>query len=124
MYVKKIPEQLEYGVNVTIKVVGGKWKPCLLDCIHSGIRRPSELHRTIPEAPSRVLNQQLKELEEAGVVYKKVYTGLPLCVEYFLTEQGKSLMQVIMMMDQWGNNYYEQEGTNCCRMAEEEMVRV
>ncbi|MCW3465092.1 winged helix-turn-helix transcriptional regulator [Chitinophaga nivalis] len=113
MYVKKIPEQLDYGVNMTMKVLGGKWKPCILDCIHSAIRRPSEIHRHIPEAPRRVINQQLKELEECSVVYKTVYHELPLRVEYHLTERGKLLIPVIRMMDQWGNEHLEQEGVHC-----------
>lgn len=121
MYVKKLPEQLDYGVNVTMKVLGGKWKPCILDCINSGARRPSEIHRLIPEAPRRVLNQQLKELEECSIVYKKIFPGLPLRVEYYLTALGQSLMPVIMAMDKWGNALYQLEDTaGCCSPARAE----
>lgn len=109
MYVKKLPEQLDYGVNVTIKVLGGKWKACLLDCINDGIRRPSDLHRNIPGSTLRVLNQQLKELEELNVIYKKVYPEVPPKVEYYLTEWGISLIPVIQQMDNWGNGYFKRE---------------
>lgn len=112
MYVKKLPESLEYGVNMTIKVLGGKWKACLLDSIHSGIRRPSDLHRSIPEAPPRVLNQQLKVLEELDIIYKKIYPEVPPKVEYYLTEWGTSLLPVIWKMENWGNDYFEKTTEN------------
>ena len=124
MYVKKLPEQLEYGVNVTIKVLGGKWKACLLDSIHSGIRRPSELHRGIPGSTLRVLNQQLREMEELNIIIKKVYHEVPPKVEYYLTEWGFSLVQVMRQMDDWGNGYYNREqGSPCCPVAEEVAVQ-
>lgn len=107
MYVKKLPEQLDYSVSVTMKVLFGKWKPCLLESIHGGIRRPSELHRSIPGSTLRVLNQQLKELEELNIVYKKVYTELPPRVEYYLTDWGKRLLPVIDSMSKWGDAYSE-----------------
>lgn len=113
MYVKKLPEQLEYGVNVTIKVLGGKWKACLLDSIHEGIRRPSELHRNIPGSALRVLNQQLREMEELNIIYKKVYPEVPPKVEYYLTEWGTSLVEVIRQMDEWGNNYLKKNPESC-----------
>lgn len=114
MYVKKRPEQLNYGVSVTMKVLGGKWKPCLLDHIHSGIRRPSELLRSIPGATLRVLNLQLKELEELNIIYKKVYTQVPPKVEYYLTIWGERLIPVIVQMDDWGNCYNQEECQEEC----------
>lgn len=114
MYVKKLPELLDYGVNVTIKVLGGKWKACLLDSIHGGIRRPSELHRSIPGSTLRVLNQQLKEMEELHVIFKKVYPEVPPKVEYYLTEWGESLIPVIALMDKWGNGFQQRDESVCC----------
>lgn len=104
MYVKKLPE-LDYGVATTIKALGGKWKACILDCLHLGIRRPSELSRNIPGASLRVLSQQLKELETCHIIYKKVYAEVPLRVEYYLTSWGESLWPVIEAMNEWGNAY-------------------
>ncbi|SHK77587.1 transcriptional regulator, HxlR family [Chitinophaga jiangningensis] len=103
MYEKKIPEMLDCGVSVVIKVLGGKWKAWILECIHMGIRRPSELHREISAAAPRVINLHLKELEDYNLITKTIYPGLPLKVEYFLTDIGESLMPVIAAMDQWGN---------------------
>lgn len=82
MYERKIPEDLECGIIITMKVLGGKWQPCIIDAINRGFRRPSELHRYISTASARVINMQLMELEQYNIVYKKVYEGLPLKVEY------------------------------------------
>lgn len=101
MYERKIPEDLECGITVAMKIFGGKWKPCILDAIDKGFRRPSEMHRQIPATP-RVIDMQLRELEEHGVVCKTVYPGLPLKVEYELTETGRSIMPIIASLDQWG----------------------
>jgi len=88
MYNKKIPEDLDCGIEVASKVFGGKWKPCILDSIVKGYHRPSEIHRYINTASPRVLNIQLRELENYKVVEKKVFPGLPPRVEYYLTESG------------------------------------
>ncbi|AOM76296.1 winged helix-turn-helix transcriptional regulator [Pedobacter steynii] len=107
MYERKIPEDLECGINVAMKVLSGKWKPCIIDGINQGIRRPSELHALIDAAAPRVINMQLRELEEFGILYKKVYPGLPLKVEYYLTEIGEGTLPVIQALDQWGNKNRE-----------------
>ncbi|UGU15537.1 helix-turn-helix transcriptional regulator [Sinomicrobium kalidii] len=105
MYERKIPEDLECGINLTTKVLGGKWKPCIIDAIHRGIRRPSELHQDIDEASPRVINMQLKELLEHDIIRKKIYPGLPLKVEYYLTPLGESLLFIIDAMDKWGTEH-------------------
>ncbi|HWV66793.1 helix-turn-helix domain-containing protein [Chitinophaga sp.] len=102
MYERKIPEDLECGINVSMKVLSGKWKACILDSISKGIRRPSELHTAINTAAPRVINMQLRELEEYGMVYKKSYPGTPLKVEYYLTHTGESILPVVAAIDQWG----------------------
>lgn len=108
MYEKKIPENHDCGFTVTFKVLGGKWKAWIIDCINMGIRRPSELHRAVDQANSRVINMILKELEDYGVITKKIYPGLPLKVEYYLTDLGESLMPLIAAMDKWGMDNREQ----------------
>lgn len=103
MYEKKIAENLECGVNVANKIVGGKWRACIIDSIARGIRRPSELQREIPEAPSRVIQIHLRELEALQVIRKEAGSGFPLKAEYFLTDFGNSVLPLIAAMDQWGN---------------------
>ncbi|MFC5872293.1 winged helix-turn-helix transcriptional regulator [Chryseobacterium arachidis] len=67
------------------------------------IKRPSEILRILPDATRRVLNVQLKELEEHGIIEKKTYPQLPPKVEYSLTDIGWSLMPVINAMNIWGD---------------------
>jgi len=103
MYERKIPLAIDCGLHLTKEVLNGKWKPALLNAISMDVKRPSDLARLLPGASRRVLNVQLKELEEHGLVGKKVYPQLPPKVEYSLTEIGWSLMPIIDAMNQWGD---------------------
>ena len=105
MYEKKIPKDLTCGLNIAIEVIGGKWKANLLANINKGLKRPSELHKSIPQASSRVLNQQLSELDFHGIVEKKIFNVLPPKVEYSLTKGGESILQVLYAMKGWGEGY-------------------
>lgn len=107
MYIKKIPQTLDYGVTVTMKVIGGKWKPCIIDSIANGINRPAHIHKAIKQASLRVINQQLSELMDFEVISKEIFDGYPLHVEYKLTDFGKSLLRVIDAMELWGNQNAE-----------------
>jgi DNA-binding HxlR family transcriptional regulator len=106
MYEKKMNKTIDIcGMGITMEVMGGKWKPCLIQSIHTGLKRPSELHRAHPTASPRVLNQHLSELEEYGIVEKLVHPVLPPKVEYSLTAFGKSLLPVTQAMEAWGLQY-------------------
>lgn len=101
---RKIPLSLNCGLDLVGEVLYGKWKIRLLWFINEGYRRPSELQRKIPDASRRVLNIQLKELEEHELVSKIIYPVVPPKVEYNLTEFGKSLIPVILAIGQWGDH--------------------
>lgn len=103
MYQKKIANTLNCGSVLTREVLHGKWKSTLLVCIAQGIQRPSAIQRTIPSATRRVLNVQLTELEQHGLIGKTIFPELPPKVEYHLTSLGQSLLPVIEVMEQWGN---------------------
>ena len=107
MYERKIPKDLDCGMGMIMEIIGGKWKPCLIYNIWKGHKRPGELQKLNPKASRRVLYQQLKELEEHGIIERVVYPVLPPKVEYFLTDLGKSLLPVISLMDEWGIQYME-----------------
>ena len=108
MYERKIPIRLDCGLDLIAEVLYGKWKVLLLWNISQGHLRPSELQRQIPDASRRVINIQLKELEEHGIVEKTIYAVVPPKVEYKLTEFGKTLLPVIDTMGDWGNQHKEQ----------------
>ena len=107
MYERKIPKDLDCGMAMIMEIIGGKWKPCLIINISRGFRRPSALQRLNKKASRRVLNQQLKELEEFGVITRIVYAELPPKVEYFLTDLGNSLLPVLGTMEEWGSQYMD-----------------
>lgn len=103
MYQRKIPLTIDCGLHLTKEVLNGKWKPALLNTMAMDVKRPSEILRLLPGATRRVMNVQLKELEEHGIIEKKIYPQLPPKVEYSLTAIGWSLMPIIDAMNQWGD---------------------
>ncbi len=107
MYERKIPPNLNCGLDLIGEVLYGKWKIRLLWFINEGFLRPSELQRKIPDASRRVLNMQLKELEDHELVTKEIYPVVPPKVEYSLTEFGKTLIPVISALGQWGDEHEE-----------------
>lgn len=100
---RKIPLNLNCGLDLVGEVLYGKWKIRLLWFIDQGHKRPSELQRKIPDASRRVLNIQLKELEDHELISKIIYPVVPPKVEYNLTDFGKSLIPVIQAIGQWGD---------------------
>jgi len=107
MYERKIIPNLNCGLDLIGEVLYGKWKIRLLWFINQGNKRPSELQRKIPDASRRVLNIQLKELEDHELVTKKIYPVVPPKVEYSLTEFGESLIPVVGALGQWGDQHEE-----------------
>lgn len=107
MYERKIPVDLDCPLRLTISLIDSKWKSCILDELRHRPMRPSELHKTFPEATPRVLDLQLKELIEDGLVGKTIYPELPPRSEYFITELGSTLIPIIDAMIEWGERNRE-----------------
>lgn len=91
--------------EVTLRVIGGKWKPVILWHLKDGVKRFSELKRAIPGITQRMLSQQLRELESDGVLLRKVYAQVPPKVEYTLTEFGRTLQPILRLMCKWGEEH-------------------
>ncbi|THU32969.1 helix-turn-helix transcriptional regulator [Niastella caeni] len=102
MYERKIQEDLDCGIIVAMKVFGAKWKPCIIDAISRGAKRPSELHREITNTSPRVIDMQLSELVAYEILSKTIHPGFPLCVEYSLTELGESILPILARLNEWG----------------------
>lgn len=107
MYERKIVPNLNCGLDLIGEVLYGKWKIRLLWFINEGHKRPSELQRKIPDATRRVLNIQLKELEDHELITRKIYPVVPPKVEYSLTEFGKTLIPVISTLGNWADTNEE-----------------
>ncbi|MEO8624201.1 MAG: helix-turn-helix domain-containing protein [bacterium] len=95
------------AVEVTLSVIGGKWKLLIIGQLHRGVSRFGQLKRAIPGVTQTMLTQQLRELEEDGVVSRTIFPEIPPRVEYAMTEFGKTLECVLAVMGQWGENYHE-----------------
>jgi len=108
MYKKKIPVSLDCGLHLFMEVINGKWKIGLIWCIYSGIKRPGELQRKMPKASRRVLDTQLKQLIDHGILSKTTYDERLLKVEYELTPLGESLIPAIEFTAKWGEDHREE----------------
>ena len=89
-------------VEGTMEVIGGKWKGVVLYHLLEKTYRFGELKKIMPGITQHTLTKQLRELEGYGIVNRKVYAEVPPRVEYSLTERGKSLEKIILMMRDWG----------------------
>jgi DNA-binding HxlR family transcriptional regulator len=90
------------AIEVTLHLISGKWKTLLICHLLSGTMRFGQLRRIFPDMTSKMLTQQLRELERDGLVTRKVYAQVPPKVEYTLTEKGLSLEPVIRLLSDWG----------------------
>lgn len=102
MYERKIPVDLNCPLRLTMSLIDSKWKSCILDELRYHPMRPSELHKTFPEATPRVLDIQLKELVEDELVAKTIFPELPPRSEYAITPLGMTLIPIIDAMLEWG----------------------
>ena len=90
------------GLNATLRVISGKWKPLILFFLRDGSKRYSELKRLIPDVSNKVLIQQLKDLEADRVLARTDYKEVPPRVDYALTPLGRSLADAIVPLCTWG----------------------
>jgi DNA-binding HxlR family transcriptional regulator len=94
--------EIKCPVTGMLQLIGGKWKPVILYCLRLEKRRFGEISARIPDLSRKVLTQQLKELEEDGLVTRKQFKEIPPRVEYELTDLGKSLTPILNEMEKWG----------------------
>ena len=99
-------DELSCPVTATMKVLGGKWKPILINAIYlTTPARFGELKRSVKGITQSMLTAQLRELEEDGIISRKIYAEIPPRVEYTLTEFGLTLSPIMQAMAKWGEEY-------------------
>ncbi|MFN8316754.1 MAG: helix-turn-helix domain-containing protein [Chitinophagales bacterium] len=92
-------------VDLTLHIVGGRWKGIVIWNLRDGVKRFSELKRILVTINDKMLSQVLKELETQGVVNRKVYEIVPPKVEYSLTKEGKKLLPIMQAMSDYGTKF-------------------
>jgi len=100
-----VEKNYHMSMDLTLSVINGKWKSLILCYLGEKSQRNGELMRKMPGISQKVLTQQLKELISDGVVRRDSHPGLPLHVEYSLTDEGKSLRRVLIDMSIWGEEH-------------------
>ncbi|RNC67775.1 MAG: transcriptional regulator [Desulfuromonadales bacterium] len=100
-------KEYKCGIDVTLAVVGGKWKASILWHLAQETMRFSDLQRLFSDTTRKMLTQQLRELEADGLVHREVYAQVPPKVEYSLTEKGKSIFPILEQMCEWGRMYLQ-----------------
>lgn len=93
------------ALEMTMDLIGGRWKIIILWHLLHGTKRFSELDKLIPDITQKMLTTQLRELEEKGLVHRDVYPQVPPKVEYSLTECGHTLEQILNDLYMWSHSY-------------------
>jgi DNA-binding HxlR family transcriptional regulator len=88
-------------IEEAMLLLSGRWPALLLYYLKDGTKRFSDLKRDNPTISHRMLTLELRKLEQAGVVYRKVHSGYPLRVDYDLTPSGKKLLPLIDAIGDW-----------------------
>ena len=92
-------------VETTLTLISDKWKVLILRDLLPGTKRFGELRKAIGHVSQKVLTAQLRQMEQSGLVNRKVYAEVPPKVEYSLTDVGYSLKPILDAMWTWGEEY-------------------
>jgi DNA-binding HxlR family transcriptional regulator len=95
-------ERTKCPAEITLRVIGGRWKILILWHLFQAVKRFSELHRELAGVTQKMLTEQLREMERDGIIHREVYPQVPPKVEYSLTPLGESLHPVVDAMCRWG----------------------
>ena len=97
-------------VETTLMLIGDRWKVLILRELMTGTKRFGQLKKSIGQVTQKVLTAQLRDMEDKGLLTRKVYAEVPPRVEYTLTETGYSLRPVLDSMVAWGQDYQRKNG--------------
>ncbi len=98
------------AMDITMDYIGGKWKTVVLWYLRKDKKRFSELRKLIPNITEKMLSLQLKDLENDGLVKRKIYPEVPPRVEYYLTDFGKTLIPMLEEIAKWGRGLAQAKG--------------
>lgn len=88
-----------------VELIGRRWTGCIVRALLAGETRFSAIAETVPRMSDRMLAERLKELEEAGVIARKVIPDTPVRIEYSLTQKGRELESVVAALSDWAEKW-------------------
>jgi DNA-binding HxlR family transcriptional regulator len=103
-------KEYQCEMELTLSLIGGKWKALILWHIAEKTVRFNALRRELHGVTQKMLTQQLRELEADGLLDRKVYPEVPPKVEYTLTKRAKKLLPVLTLLCAWGKEYAVENG--------------
>ena len=96
----------ECPVATTVRLIGNKWKLLIIrNLVYKGTQRFTDFLKTVPAISKKVLTDNLRALEEDGIIRREVFAEVPPRVEYSLTALGQSLRPLLNAMSDWGRDY-------------------
>lgn len=104
-----IDNPFQCPVTRTMSIIGGKWKPIVLNCLGDKTMRFGKLNQLMPAISNKVLSKELKDLENLGLIERIEYDEIPPRVEYKLTDSGLSLMPILSEVANWGNSHFAKD---------------
>lgn len=106
---KKRQADYTCAMEAALTVISGKWKLKILNQLLAGPVRYSDIKRAAKGITEKMLSQQLRELEEDGIISRKVYPVVPPKVEYAYTDLGRELTGIFYALEKWGSNFLGEE---------------
>lgn len=116
--IKQRKEEYQCPLEVTMEIIGGKYKGVIIGHLIGKTLRYNELQKLISHATPKMLIQQLKELEADGIIERKLYPVVPPKTEYSLTKRGETLIPAILELNKWGMNYLREENIPCAYVGQ------
>ncbi|MBQ3408113.1 MAG: helix-turn-helix transcriptional regulator [Bacilli bacterium] len=99
----------ECPVEYTASILSNKWKCLILRDLLTGTKRFNELNKSIIGISAKVLTENLREMENDGIINRKTYAVVPPKVEYSLSAKGEELKPIIDLMKEFGNKYKDKK---------------
>ena len=101
----KICQEYQCSLQLAIDILGGKWKLRIIYYLLDGPQRFSDFLRRIPDISQKALTQQLRDLEDAKMISRKIYAEIPPKVEYSITPYGQQLGGILRELSEWAHSY-------------------
>ncbi len=100
-------------IESTLSIISGKWKILIIKALAQGPMRYGALSREISQVSTKVLTQQLREMEDDGLITRTVLSAMPPHVEYDLSKMGMSLATILEILRSWGLNHDDVHNVEC-----------